>query len=162
MPESNSDARVVPGEGGAKNIQTGIPCLEQVFRHFGVTVDGSLAGEYGGGAVEPSWDQLAQLAKKHRLRTTLIRPTADELREVALPAIARMANGTYVTVAACNDEAVFLLDPRLEKPVALSQKQFLEAWGSELLVFSARYNWDYFKKKYNVMWFMRVILHYKR
>ena len=172
MPESNSDAKRVPGGGeakqapkggNAKHIQTGILCLERVLKHFGVSVNSpSFAEEYGDKAQELSWERLAEVAKKHKLRASLIRPTADELREIALPAIARMVNGTYVTVAACNDEAVFLLDPRLEQPVALSQKQFLEAWGNELLVFSAKYNWDYFKKKYNLMWFLRVILHYKR
>ncbi len=154
MPEDISEKR--------KN-QTGVICIAKVLEHYGTKVDlAEFVKKHENKNRELSWEELQKVCRKHMVRGNMLRPTADELREVELPAIARMASGTYVVIAVCNDEAVFLLDPRVDHPVALSQKQFLEAWGNELLVFSAKYSWDYFKKKYNLPWFMRVIMHYKR
>lgn len=154
MPEDITEKR--------KN-QTGVICVAKVLEHFGVKIDiAEFVEKYQDKTQELSWGGLRAVAKKYRIQGTLLRPTADELREIALPAIARMASGTYVVIAVCNDEAVFLLDPRVDRPVALSQKQFLEAWGNELLVFSAKFSWDYFKKRYNLSWFLQVIAHYKK
>ena len=61
-----------------------------------------------------------------------------------------------------NDEVVYLIDIRLGKPIALPFKKFLEAWNGDMLVFSTTLNWAYFKKRYNLDWFMKVILKYKR
>ena len=142
---------------------TGVISLVKIIQHYGIEVNPEeFVKQYGNKAQELTWDELRAVAKKHKVNATLVRPTGDELGSIEFPAIAHMANGTYVVVAACNDESAFLLDPRLERPVALSRKQFLEAWGSELLVFSMALSWDYFKKRYNIDWFLRVFAHYKR
>ncbi len=154
MPELTSDNR--------KN-KTGILSLMKILQNFGVSKDyKAFVQKYQTPGRELSWEELIKIAKKDRIRGRVVRPTADELREIELPAIARMANGTYVVIIVCNDEAVYLLDPRMDHPMALSQKQFLEAWSNELLIFSAKFSWDYFKKKYNLPWFFRVIAYYKR
>ena len=74
----------------------------------------------------------------------------------------RMVNGKYVVVITINDECVYLIDPAASKPLALPHKKFVEAWTGEVMTFSATYNWNYFKKKYNLPWFMHVMQHYKR
>ncbi len=154
MPEEITEKR--------KN-QTGVICLAKVLENYGVKLDiRKFIEQHENKNRELSWDELKTISKKHRIQGNMLRPTADELREIELPAIAKMASGTYVVIVVCNDEAVFLVDPRMDRPVALSQKQFLEAWGNELLVFSARYSLDYFRKKYNLDWFLKVIAYYKR
>ena len=76
--------------------------------------------------------------------------------------MARMVNGKYVVVITINDECVYLIDPAAPKPLALPHKKFVEAWNGEVMTFSATYNWNYFKKKYNLPWFMHVMQYYKR
>ena len=142
--------------------KTGAIALAKVLQHFGIEKDLDVfVQKHYHQDRELTWEELIKIARKDRIRGRVVRPTADELREIELPAMARMANGTYVVVVVCNDEAVYLLDPRLDHPMALSQKQFLEAWSNELLIFSASLSWDYFKKKYNLPWFLRVMAHYK-
>ncbi|MBQ7197698.1 MAG: type I secretion system permease/ATPase, partial [Selenomonadaceae bacterium] len=55
-----------------------------------------------------------------------------------------------------------IIDPRQNKPIALPIKDFLESWSNELLIFSAAFSWTYFKKRFNVDWFLKVIGHYKK
>lgn len=143
--------------------QTGIISLAKILQHFGVKIDEkTLAQEYPDTDKDMTWERLRRIAKKHTLRTEVLRPTAAELREIAVPAIVKMKTGGYVVVVVNNDEAVFLIDPYLQKPVALAHQQFLAVWAGEVLTFSVKYNWQFFKKKYNLPWFLMVIGHYKK
>ncbi len=143
--------------------RTGIISLLRVLQHFGSEIEAEkFLQEHSTPGRELRWDEMRKIAGKYHVNAHIVRPTAEELGNIEYPAMACMANGVFVVVAGCNDESAFLLDPTLEKPVALSKVQFMEAWGSELLVFSAAFSWDYFKKRYNVEWFLRVFSHYKR
>lgn len=142
---------------------TGLISIIKIFKHFGIRIDeNSFIRDNKANHEELTIKELLSISKANKLPAECIMPTADELREIEVPVIAVMNNGCYVVIAAKNDEAVFLIDPRLEKPVALSYKRFLESWHGEIIKFSARFNLDYFKKRYNLPWFFMVIKHYER
>lgn len=166
MPDTEKDAR----EAGAETITiadvdsqnvTAVASLVKVLQHFGVEIDAeAFVKEHA--KDEISWESLTKLARQHHIRARVSKPTMEELREVELPAMTRMMDGTYVVVAVAGDDVVYLLDPRQAQPVVLSSAQFAEVWGKELLLFSGAFSWDYFKKRYNAEWFAQVFLHYKR
>lgn len=145
------------------NTVTGILSMGLVLRHFGVKIkDDDLLKDNPEKEKNPSWDYLKNISQHNKLKCEIIRPTEDELREISIPAIARMVDGSYVVIANNNEEAIYLVDVRVQKTIALPQKKFIEAWTGEVMVFSTAYNWTYFKKKYNLPWFFRVLEHYKR
>jgi len=108
------------------------------------------------------WTDLAKVVKKYKFTTQLLRPSAEELREVPVPAVIRFKNGAYAMMGVNNDEAVFLFDPNQENPIAMPMATFLEVWSGEVMVFRAKMNWQNIKRRYNLEWFYAVILHYKR
>ena len=143
--------------------QTGVISLLKILSHFGTKLkEDEFLKTHTEKDKDISWDILSKIAKKHKLRSEHLRPTEGELREIPLPAMAQMVDGSYVNVIMINDEVVYLIDIRLGKPIALPFKKFLEAWNGDMLVFSTTLNWAYFKKRYNLDWFMKVILKYKR
>lgn len=143
--------------------QTGILSLTKMLQHFGVkTNEQEMLGENPQRDEALSWGDIRNIAKKHSIKTQLLRPSAEELREIETPALVKMKNGGFVIIAVNNDDAVFLIDPNIEKPVALSKQQFLEVWSGDILVFSAKYSWQFVKKKYNLDWFFMIISHYKK
>lgn len=142
---------------------TGVKSLAKILQHFGIiTKPQQFLQENNITDDNLSWEQLTKIIRKKHLRCELIHPSQDELRELPLPLMARMVNGKYVVVITINDECVYLIDPAAPKPLALPHKKFVEAWTGEVMTFSATYNWNYFKKKYNLPWFMHVMQHYKR
>lgn len=142
---------------------TGVKSLAKILQHFGIiTKPQQFLQENNITDDNLSWEQLTKIIRKKHLRCELIHPSQDELRELPLPLMARMVNGKYVVVITINDECVYLIDPAASKPLALPHKKFVEAWTGEVMTFSATYNWNYFKKKYNLPWFMHVMQHYKR
>lgn len=142
---------------------TGVKSLAKILQNFGIiTKPQQFLQENNITDDKLSWEQLTKIIRKKHLRCELIHPSQDELRELPLPLMARMVNGKYVVVITINDECVYLIDPAAPKPLALPHKKFVEAWTGEVMTFSATYNWNYFKKKYNLPWFMHVMQHYKR
>lgn len=142
---------------------TGVKSLAKILQNFGIiNKPQQFLQENNITDDKLSWEQLTKIIRKKHLRCELIHPSQDELRELPLPLMARMVNGKYVVVITINDECVYLIDPAASKPLALPHKKFVEAWTGEVMTFSATYNWNYFKKKYNLPWFMHVMQHYKR
>ena len=142
--------------------RTGVISIIKVLQHYGAKDLEKIFKENQITDDQATWDKLRKIAKKHGVKSTLIRPTADELREVNYPAVAKMNDGAYIAIGSANDEVMLVIDPRESKPLALPIKEFLESWSNELLIFSAAFSWTYFKKRFNIDWFLKVIAHYKQ
>ena len=142
--------------------RTGVISIIKVLQHFGVKDLEKIYKENPVTDDKADWDKLRKIAKKYNVKSTLIRPTVDELREIEYPAVAKMNDGAYIAIGSANDEVLLIIDPRQNKPVALPTKDFLDSWSNELLIFSAAFSWTYFKKRFNVDWFLKVLAHYKK
>lgn len=144
-------------------FQTGINSLLKIISHFGVTVDEklflSVNTEHDDNI---DLEKLGVIAKKYSLNSNVIKPIIQELPNIAMPAIGRMVDGSYVVIIMANNELVFFIDSRMNKPFALPIAKFKLVWDGELLAFHVKYNWDYMKKKYNLDWFLKVFRQYKR
>ena len=142
--------------------RTGIYALIRILQHFGVKDLEKIYKKYSDTDDNLTWGRLQKIAKKYRIKTNTMRPTVEELREVEYPVVAKMTDGTYLAVGTINDEVALVIDPRQQKAVAIPLRDFLDGWTNEFLLFSASWSWDYFKKRYNVDWFLKVMAHYKR
>ena len=109
-----------------------------------------------------TWEALAKVAKKEKMRTVVLHPTHEELREVPPLSIALLKNGEYVMLGAHNDESVMFLDIARDKAVALPAKQFYEVWTGEVMTVTPKLTWEECRRKYNLEWFYQVIVKYKQ
>ena len=109
-----------------------------------------------------SWEDFARIAKLYKMKTEVLRPTAEELRHVPLPAMIRLKNGHYAMLGANSEDTVFISDPLQGKPVALAMPKFREVWSGEVLSIEPKLNWEEIRRRYNLDWFYDSILHYKK
>ena len=144
------------------NNRTGVISIIKILQHYGAKDLEKIYNDNPLTDDQATWDKLRKIARKYNVKSTLIRPTIDELREIEYPAVAKMNDGAYIAIGSANDEVLLIIDPRQNKPIALPVKDFLESWSNEILVFSAAFSWTYFKKRFNVDWFLKVIGHYKK
>lgn len=142
--------------------RTGIISLIKVLQHFGVKDLQKIYDQNPETDENLDWAKLQKIAKKHKIRSSIINPMLDELREIDYPAIAKMNDGAYIAVGSTNEEVVLAIDPRENKPKAIPMKEFLESWSNEMLIFSAAFSWAYIKKRYNIDWAWRVVKRYKK
>lgn len=143
---------------------TALGALERAVYNLGHAIEeGSLRRahpELRDGQV--SWETLGQVAREVKMRTVLLHPTAEEMREVKAPALVRMKNGDYVMLGAHNEATVMFLDIANDRAVAMPAKSFYQAWTGEVLTIAPRLTWEEFRRKYNIEWFFRVIMHYRQ
>lgn len=157
MEEKNAEGK------GRGNVHTGLCSVGNILRHMGISVsDQDLIREYRLKDKELQWKSLSDVAQKYKLKAEVLKPTADELREIPVPALVRFKGGSYAVIGVNNDEAVFLLDPNQEKPVAMPRATFIKVWSGEVMTFMPRLTWQLVRKRFNLDWFYSVILHYKR
>ncbi|MBR7025630.1 MAG: type I secretion system permease/ATPase [Selenomonadaceae bacterium] len=142
--------------------RTGIVSIIKILQHFGVKDLQKIYDQNPETDKDLNWNKLTKLAKKYNVDSTVIHPTVDEMREIEYPVIAKMNDGAYIAIGSMNEEVILAIDPRESKPKAIPMKEFLESWTNELMIFSAAFSWAYFKKQYNVDWFLKVVLRYKR
>ena len=142
--------------------RTGIISMIKVLQNYGVKDVDKIYKDNPETDDVLEWKKLQKIAGKYNVKSTLIRPTVEELREIEYPAIAKMNDGSYLTIGSANDEVLLVIDVKQGKAVALPTKDFLESWSNELLIFSASFSWTYFKKRFNVDWFVKVLKHYKK
>ena len=143
--------------------QTGVISLLKILSHFGTKLkEDEFLKTHTEKDKDTSWDTLKKIAKEYKLRGELVRPLPEELKEVPLPAMTQMVDGSYVNVIMINDAVVYLIDIRLGKPIALPMKKFLEAWSGDMFTFYTSFNWAYFKQKYNLNFFLQVMEKYKQ
>lgn len=142
--------------------RTGVISLIKVLQHFGVKDLQAIYEKNPDTDDQLTWKKLEKIARKQNIRCALSKPTPEEFRELEFPAIVRMLDGAYIAVGSMNDEVILAIDPRENKPKAIPLKEFFEGWSGEILTFSAAWSWAYFKKRYNLEWFLRVMIHYKK
>ena len=109
-----------------------------------------------------SWEQLTRAVKPYKFHAQLLKPSAEELREIPVPAVVHFRNGSYAMLGVNTDETVCFLDPSRDKPVVMPKASFLKVWTGEVLVLKAKLTWAEIRRRYNLEWFYTVILHYKR
>ena len=142
--------------------RTGVISIIKILQHFGVKDLQKIYDRNPETDEQLDWKKLQKLAEKYNISSTVIRPTVDELREIEYPVVAKMNDGAYIAIGSSNEEVVLAIDPRESKPKAIPMKEFLEGWSNEMLIFSASFSWTYFKKQYNIDWFLSVVKRYKK
>ena len=109
-----------------------------------------------------TWEDLIKTANVYEIKGELLKLTAEELKEVPVPAVVRFKSGQYAMLGVHGDEAVFFLDPEEERPMAMPMATFRGVWTGEVLVLKPKLTWAEIRRRYNLQWFYDVILHYKR
>lgn len=140
---------------------SGKACLQEILRHYGL---GSLTTEI----VDASnglqdWSGIIHAASSYGLRSHLQSLSLEELPTEKCPHLVRFSDGRFAILVLVHSELFFLLTPDdKQAQLVMDKEQFQSVWSGEVLVFSTRYNWQIFKRKYNLDWFFAVLKKYRQ
>lgn len=96
-----------------------------------------------------------------KLKSRVVRATADELPHLPIPMVALLQNGRCIVVGKHYGNRLIILDPAQGRPATIPQEAFLEAWTGDLLLISRPFTWKAFKTKYHLDWFLPIIVKFK-
>lgn len=100
--------------------------------------------------------------KKLKLKIKIIKPTIDEISESDIPLIAKMKNSSYLIIGKSNTRVMLIYKPEEEKTETCKIEDFIEAWTGECILIKKPFSLKEASKKFNLLWFIPVIVKYKK
>ncbi|MGE0484602.1 MAG: type I secretion system permease/ATPase [Gammaproteobacteria bacterium] len=105
---------------------------------------------------------LARAARWLGLKARCLRSEPGRLARMPLPAIAGLAAGGYVLLAAVRDEAVLLLRADAARPERCTLDDFVAAWSGELVLVTRRAALVTTPGAFGFAWFLPFVWRYRR
>ena len=152
---------------------TGPQCLGVALRHHGIGITAEkLVADYAIGDEGIGFDLLLRMARESglRARRTRVKPRAILRLGSAYPALARLANGNWVTVLGAERDETGKDFVRLHDPLAdaadgiilVPLEQFARRWKGELLLVKRSYAISDPEQPFGFLWFIPELLHQRR
>ena len=162
MPETNNRKEIKPPADSQK-IDTGAACLVLLLRFFGMPGDvEAIRHEFGEAEKPLGMQDILRAARKFGLKSRSIKTTWDRLRKTSLPAIAQTHNGNFFILGQIAEDKILIQSPSSNKPQTLSRKEFENIWNEEVILITQRTPILGKGGKFDISWFIPVLLRYKR
>ncbi|MFK7768562.1 MAG: peptidase domain-containing ABC transporter [Mariniblastus sp.] len=154
----------------SKADHTAVKCLALLARHHSLEVSADrLIHDYSLEYEDPSLRRLLRIAKDTGLKARHARLTWKQLRKMAFPAMARLANGNYVIMVGLrkieNEEGVpteqiAVFDPLADQTgfIYLEQEQFEKLWKGETILAKKTFSMFDTNQPFSLKWFIPEIV----
>src|SRR6266436_6567215 len=143
------------------NIDTGILALVLAARILGIAADPQqLLHQLGGAKMDVS--ELLRAAKQLQLKARLVQSTWERLSKTIPPCIVCFHDGSFVAVGRITEDSVFIQDPVINRPKALTRAEFEEKWNGQLILVTRRATLNNLAKTFNLSWFLQAMHKYRR
>jgi subfamily B ATP-binding cassette protein HlyB/CyaB len=104
---------------------------------------------------------LLHAAKVYKVKVKVIKNKHKTLRKFPVPAIAIMGDGTYCVIGHYNAKNIMVYDTQAGKPAAVLMTEFLNKWTGEIIEIKRPFSIREAGRRFNLAWFIPVILRYK-
>ena len=149
-----------PADG---TIDSGAACLVLLLRFFGMPGDvESIRHEFGEADKALETDDILRAARKFGLKSRSVTSSWERLGKTSLPAIGRRKDGAYIVLGQIAEDKILVQDPTINKPQTLSREEFEEIWSGEVILVTRRVPILGKGGKFDISWFIPVLLRYKR
>ena len=162
MPETKNRKEINPPVDSQK-IDTGAACLVLLLRFFGMPGDvAAIRHEFGEAEKLLGTKDVLRAARKFGLKSRSIKTTWERLRKTSLPAIAQTHDGDFFVLGQIAEDKILIQSPSSNKPQTLSRKEFENIWNEEVILITQRAPILGKGGKFDISWFIPVLLRYKR
>ena len=161
----SSSAQAAPAPAG-NDYDSALFSLAAVMRVLGQAADPrTLVHRFGRpGGIDTL--ELVRAARQLDLKVRAIDTGWDRLERTPLPAIARLATGGFVVLAAVRRdggaEEVLVLDPAEGRPRSWPRAEFEAAWSGELILVATRAGIAGPARRFDLTWFIPAVVKYRK
>ncbi len=118
--------------------------------------------EFGEAEKPLGTQDVLRAARKFGLKSRSIKTTWDRLRKTSLPAIAQTHTGDFIILGQIAEDKILIQSPSSNGPQTLSRKEFENIWNEEVILITQRAPILGKGGKFDISWFIPVLLRYKR
>ena len=137
-----------------------IECLTTIAQALGIAPE----KDFAPAEIAALADQdaiIKQMAKKLKLKIKTVHMTIEEVAE-AVPAVARMKDGSYLVIGKNNGRMILVYQPATGKPETISLEEFQSQWSGECICLKKPFSLREVGGKFNLSWFIPVIFRYRK
>jgi ATP-binding cassette, subfamily B, bacterial HlyB/CyaB len=138
---------------------TGLASLTLLLRFHGIPADpAQIAHRAGGVAIGVT--EMLHCAKALKLKARAIHADWPQLSQLALPAIAECADGTFIILGRMTEEGALVQAP-FGRPQILKREQFEANWTGRLVLMARRASLSDLTRRFDVTWFLQAMHKYR-
>lgn len=105
---------------------------------------------------------ILRSAKSLDLKAKAVNSILERLDQTPLPAIVTDKDGNFFILAKFSPEKVLIHRPERGRPEIISTSDFKEQWSGRIILFASRSNIKSLWRRFDISWFIPVVLKYKR
>lgn len=106
--------------------------------------------------------ELVRAATHLKLKARLITPKYQQLKDLALPAIAQGIDGKFFILAKVDDSKVLIHSVLENKQEMLTSEAFSKRWSGKVIIITRRSILPGVSAKFDISWFIPAIVKYKK
>ncbi|WP_226661421.1 type I secretion system permease/ATPase [Microbulbifer aggregans] len=143
-------------------LDSGLFALIILARFYQVAVDADqLRHQHGNSDQKFGESEIVRAARRLQLKARSFSATWDKLSNLSLPAIASLADGSFIVLARVSEDKVLIQRPSGGGPETLLKEEFLSLWSGRLVLITKRALLPGASGKFDISWFIPAILKYK-
>lgn len=148
--------------GQNEKMKNFVQCFLTILQIQEINYDDKLFNETELNNAQPNIKILQEKAKKIKIKVKMISPSIDEIIEMENPLIARMKDDSYLVIGKSNARVMLVYRPETGKTETYKVEDFTEQWSGECIFIKKPFRLKEANKKFNLFWFIPVILKYKK
>jgi subfamily B ATP-binding cassette protein HlyB/CyaB len=149
-----------------------LSCLVSLARFYQVAADPEQIRHYYGSSASSSIKgascsaldakDIVRAARHLKLRASLAKVNANDLKKLPLPLIGQDNDGEYFILAKVSDGKALIQRPDSNKPEILGLAVFEECWSGKAILITRRSLLPGMSGKFDISWFIPAIVKYKK
>ena len=148
-------------------IDSALLCLVYIAQILGIPADEKqLRRAYALGDRRMDTGLFLRVSQDLGIKSRLVRPTADRLPRLPIPAVAILQGNRFVVLGKSEHGRVVVMDPHLEKPMQVELDRLLAVWTGEVILLTYRPQQRDLRtelaKEFNLIWFLPVFWKFRR
>jgi ATP-binding cassette, subfamily B, bacterial HlyB/CyaB len=144
----------------ARSRDAGAASLAFALQLLGVPADAAQIVHHSGKAALDENDIL-RAARRFPVKARAHRSTYDRLLKTALPALAALRDGSWLTLGRIIDGKVLVQNPLEPRPELLTREAFMERWCGRLILLSRRASLNDPMRRFGIGWFVGAVKKYR-
>jgi ATP-binding cassette, subfamily B, bacterial HlyB/CyaB len=148
--------------GAEPALETGAAALAFILQMLGVPADANAIRHAHGSSAPLDEVDLLRAARKYPVKARAAGSDWDRLARMPLPALARLADGTWLVLGRVGDDKVLVQNPFAASPELLGRTVFEAVWSGRLLLLTRRAKLGDLSRRFGLSWFASAVAKYRR
>src|SRR5688572_10821722 len=151
------------GNQAPTEVDTGLSCLVFMARFLRLAVEPEQI-RFEAGKVDQSFTarDIVRAAKRLDLKARHTKVSLNRLEMLPLPAIAELADGRFVILAAAAPSKVLVRDFAQAQATELTLEEFCKLWSRRVILLTKRQGVSQLVRRFDFSWFIPELVRYRR